>query len=538
MKPVAVYARVSTEDQGEKGTIDVQLHACREYADRLGYTIVATYCDEGISGTVPLADRPQGAALMEAAEAGMFQATIVYCVDRLGRSVTEALLAHKALSTLDAPVEFVLQSFDGSPEGMFQFQIFCAVAEYERANIVRRMTQGRYRRVREGKHMASVVAYGYRRNGHGLEVDEAEAGVVRKVYRWCVEEDMGLFAIASRLNDLGITPSRHYTSPAKAAERWGPSSVGKILRAERYTGKGRYGPEVATYPPIIDEVTFAAAGRALRRRRQFNKGGTKSFYLLQHIARCKACGTTCTPNHQGRNRLVAYTCNGWARGKSREGHGRYRWYARDVEPQVTEWVLRLLRDPRAVLREVELLQEAEFQRIEEKSDQEAAWQRRLAELGAEEQRVLEWGRRGYMNEAAMLAQLDQVNAERKELTEALAAMDTEAEDYDPLALSADFREWAIRHLSENLGESDVPGFLKKWVRAVWLDDEGGVTVEGVLPIGEEVQELAAAAVQALPGSGVSLSRPAAEGVEALPGNGVVSGTPLPAQIADNLFPPS
>jgi hypothetical protein len=319
---------------------------------------------------------------------------------------------------------------------------------------------------------------------------------------------MGLVAIAARLNELGVTPPRHYKSPAKAAQQWGPTTIGKILRAERYTGKGRYGPEDAAYPPIIDDLTFLAAGRALRRRKQFNKGGTKHDYLLQHIARCKACGSTCTPGHQGRNRLVAYTCNGWARGKNREAHGRYRWYARDIEPQVTEWVLAAVRDPKALLREVELYQQGEFERVEERAQEADMAEARLRELDGEEQRVIEWARKGYIEEASMLAQIDQVKAERKELHERIQAIQQEAYDYDPTTLSADFREWAVEYLSSAMTEEQVPDFLKRWVRAVWLDAEGGVTVEGVLPTGEELTQI--------------------EG----------SSQRTSAQIAGNLFPPS
>jgi DNA invertase Pin-like site-specific DNA recombinase len=44
----ALYVRVSTSDRGQ--TVENQLQPLQEAAGRLGWTVVAIYCDEGISG--------------------------------------------------------------------------------------------------------------------------------------------------------------------------------------------------------------------------------------------------------------------------------------------------------------------------------------------------------------------------------------------------------------------------------------------------------------------------------------------------------
>jgi hypothetical protein len=49
--------------------------------------VIGEYIDDGISGTIPLADRPEGQRLLIDAEAGRFGAVLVYRIDRLGRSL-------------------------------------------------------------------------------------------------------------------------------------------------------------------------------------------------------------------------------------------------------------------------------------------------------------------------------------------------------------------------------------------------------------------------------------------------------------------
>ena len=79
---VALYARVSTERQAERGTIGSQLQVLREHVTASGDELAGEYADDGQSGARP--DRPGLDALRDAAEAGLFE--LVWCLspDRLG----------------------------------------------------------------------------------------------------------------------------------------------------------------------------------------------------------------------------------------------------------------------------------------------------------------------------------------------------------------------------------------------------------------------------------------------------------------------
>jgi DNA invertase Pin-like site-specific DNA recombinase len=62
---IAIYSRVSSEDQTERATIEGQRDFLRNYAALMGLHIAQTYEDNGVSGAVPLAERPGGRQLLE-----------------------------------------------------------------------------------------------------------------------------------------------------------------------------------------------------------------------------------------------------------------------------------------------------------------------------------------------------------------------------------------------------------------------------------------------------------------------------------------
>ena len=148
---VAIYARVSTDQQAERNTIESQLSACREWAASNNYAVVEEFRDEGVSGVKPFEQRPAGRRLLELARTKQIDRVLVYCPDRLARDTLEAGLAMRDFKALGVAVDFKSQSFDDTPEGALQFQILMSFAEFERRLIARRTIQGQQRRLRAGQ---------------------------------------------------------------------------------------------------------------------------------------------------------------------------------------------------------------------------------------------------------------------------------------------------------------------------------------------------------------------------------------------------
>src|ERR1035438_9064568 len=83
--PVAIYARVSTEEQRERQSIDTQREFGQRFCQLHTLPVFRVYSDDGVSGTVPLDRRPEGGQILSDARLGKFDQLLVYRLDRLGR---------------------------------------------------------------------------------------------------------------------------------------------------------------------------------------------------------------------------------------------------------------------------------------------------------------------------------------------------------------------------------------------------------------------------------------------------------------------
>ena len=87
MKTAAIYARYSTNLQSES-SIEDQVAACRAYAVREGLNVVRVFSDSATSGA-SLGNRPGAQEMLSAAQAGEFQAIIVFDLSRLSRDMED-----------------------------------------------------------------------------------------------------------------------------------------------------------------------------------------------------------------------------------------------------------------------------------------------------------------------------------------------------------------------------------------------------------------------------------------------------------------
>ena len=150
MKPlkVAIYVRVSTIEQNPENQID----ELKEYCKRMNYEIYNTYIDKGESGLNE--NRPQFNELMKSLRLKMFNAIVIWKLDRIGRSLQHLLQILQEMKNKNVDLICLTQNIDTTTaSGRLLFQIMGAFAEFESSLISERTKLAMARARKEGKQI-------------------------------------------------------------------------------------------------------------------------------------------------------------------------------------------------------------------------------------------------------------------------------------------------------------------------------------------------------------------------------------------------
>lgn len=176
------YARVSTARQASEGeSLDVQLRQMGGYATMQGLTINQTFVERGVSGSVPLDDRPQGKALLAFLKPG--DVVITAKLDRMFRSALDALNVLADLKDRDISLHMIDLGGDVTGNGISKlvFTILSAVAEAERDRIRERISTVKADQKARGRYLGGKVPYGYRLVEDRLEPVPEQQDVIAAV---------------------------------------------------------------------------------------------------------------------------------------------------------------------------------------------------------------------------------------------------------------------------------------------------------------------------------------------------------------------
>jgi DNA invertase Pin-like site-specific DNA recombinase len=149
-KRAAIYVRVSTDKQ----TIENQVAALCQIAERRGWEVVEQYQDAGISGAKGRDGRPGLDQMLKDAQRRKFDVIMAWAIDRLGRSLIDLLGTIQTLEACSVDMYLDQQSIDTTtPAGKLMFQVCGAFAEFERSMIRQRVSAGLKRAVAQGKQL-------------------------------------------------------------------------------------------------------------------------------------------------------------------------------------------------------------------------------------------------------------------------------------------------------------------------------------------------------------------------------------------------
>ena len=149
-KRAAIYVRVSTDKQ----TVENQVAALRQIAERRGWDVVEQYSDAGISGAKGRDERPGLDQMLKDASRRKFDVIMAWSIDRVGRSLIDLLGTIQTLEACGVDLYLDQQSIDTTtPAGKLMFQVCGAFAEFERSMIRQRIHAGLKRAVAQGTQL-------------------------------------------------------------------------------------------------------------------------------------------------------------------------------------------------------------------------------------------------------------------------------------------------------------------------------------------------------------------------------------------------
>src|SRR5438067_2741248 len=438
MRMAAIYARVSSEQQREENTIASQTASLIEFAQAHDLEVPREWVfeDEGYSGAT--LERPGLERVRDLAAEGQIQVVLAYSPDRLSRKYAYQILLIEEFARHGVETRFVKSPQGDSAEDQLLVQFQGMIAEYERAQILERSRRGKRHRAQLGEvSVMSNAPYGYRYIRKTDEapaayiIDEAEARVVRHVYKMYTVEGLSIGEITRRLNREAI--------PTRKASRWERSVVWALLRNPAYRGLACFGKTRASartrvmrpqrrrgvtspsttagherareewieipVPALVTEESFARAQELLYHNKIRSRRRTIAASVVQGLVSCAKCGYAFsrTSTQTSARKIHYYKCIGSDSWRKLGGpvcdNGRF--IRQDLLDQIIwDEVIRLLEDPTLIQQELDRRLTA-ARSADPAKKREQSLQRELAHVGKGIERLLN----AYQEELLSIGQL-------------------------------------------------------------------------------------------------------------------------------------
>lgn len=228
---VAAYARVSTEQEEQQSSYKAQMDYFTDLIMKNpDWEFAGMYADEGITGT-SMKKRDGFNSMVEDALSGKIDCIITKSVSRFARNTVDSLTVIRQLKEKGIDVYFEKENIHTlDAKGELMLTIMSSLAQEESRSISENTTWGQRKRARDGKYQVAFSRFlGYDRGPNGeFVVNEEQAKIVRRIYTEYAQGKSSI-TIADELTAEGIqTPT--------GKGKWGPSTVLRILKNEKYKG--------------------------------------------------------------------------------------------------------------------------------------------------------------------------------------------------------------------------------------------------------------------------------------------------------------
>ena len=308
-------------------SIDAQIRAIEEYADKNNIKIVNKFIDRAKSATSD--KRPAFQEMIKYCEEDKtgVSMVIVHKLDRFSRDKYDSVKYKQRLKMKGISVISVTEKLDNSPESVILESVIEGMAQYYSANLAREVAKGQRENALRAMHNGGDAPLGYDvAFDKTYLVNEEEAQAVKIIFDMYVN-GYSYGNIIDKLNNLGYKTKR--------GNKFGKNSLHGILNNEKYTGvyvfnktqrKGVNGKRnghkqkseeeiikvEGGMPKIIDKEVFLQAQEMMQKRKKA-PGSHKAttLYLLTGIIRCGECGHAMQGNKRKDkygNDYISYRC--------------------------------------------------------------------------------------------------------------------------------------------------------------------------------------------------------------------------------------
>lgn len=473
----ALYCRLSRDDelQGESNSIVNQKRILEKYAEENHFFNCEFFIDDGYSGTN--FERPGYRKMMELVENGRIGTIIVKDHSRIGRDrIVVGDLLEKTL--MEKGVRYIaindhIDSLDGLDEMLPFRDLFNEMYVKDISKKIRASVKAKGY---SGEHLTTNAPYGYRKDPENKKhwiVDEEAAGVVKKIFRLCLEGN-GPSQIADILREEKIeTPSTHFKNigilhPAKPSEdpyRWSPDTVADILDRNEYLGhtvnfrteKLNYKSKKTitkdpedwvifenTHEAIITEEDFKRVTQFRQNKRRPARTGKSSMF--SGYVYCADCGAKlyyCTTS-KFEERQDFFCCSNYRGGKGDcSAHYIRTVVLEKIVLKAINETLELVKHHEAQFRQNYIdrqnaLREAELKTLRKDISQ---YEKRLSELSNLFQKIYEDNASGKISDDEFTLLANSYRREQSDLTERLSSsrqrLEQEEERNDSLEVFID-----------------------------------------------------------------------------------------------------
>ncbi len=417
---VALYLRVSTQEQVEGYSLEAQEVTLREDVKRRGKFIYQVYTDAGVSGIRE--DRKAFTALMRDAKNGCFGEVLVWTVSRISRKLSYFLTVIEELRKLNIEFRSMTEKFDAAtPIGQFSLTMMGAVAQMQRESWMESSRLGINKRAEAGRYNGELML-GYQRipdeedprGGNKLVIALGEAEIVQSIF-FLYASGKGYKAIVNSLNDKELT--------GKMGKAFSIKAIRTILLNPIYIGKVKCKGKLVEgiHEPIISQELWEQVQKRHAIKSKAVKKEIDHDYLLSGILRCPECGNGMLPIHvtskrkDGTFRMNYYYACGAYLNKGKTACHANSVRAGDAEEKVLEWLHEILTSPFWIYKVTEAIKQSQNGMDLPQEAERKMIQDRLTAITKQQKQILVYYENGVLSRDAFLLEAQALKIEKQEL---------------------------------------------------------------------------------------------------------------------------